>query len=250
MNLKYIEVMDCPIHALTMRETVGIIEKAIQEKKQIHHVVVNAAKLVHMKTDEQLRSSVVHCDIINADGQSVVWASRFLSQPLPERVAGVDLMLELMELAGEKGYRAYFLGASEEVVKKVVDVYQQRYGNQIIAGYRNGYYSKEEESEIALEIASSKADMLFVAISSPKKEIFLNKFKSIIDTPFIMGVGGTFDIIAGKTKRAPRWMQQSGLEWLFRVIQEPRRMWKRYAVINTKFIWYLLTEKLSRLWRT
>ena len=229
-----------------MEETLNIIDQNIQKRKPIHHVVVNAAKLVNMRKDAQLRESVLSCDIINADGQSVVWAASILGEPLPERVAGIDLMENLVQLAHKRVYRIFFLGAKEEIVKEVVRIYSERYNPQIIAGYRNGYYNKDDEHFIAEQIRNSGADMLFVAITSPKKEIFLNKYKSIIQTPFIMGVGGSFDVVSGKTKRAPLWMQSSGLEWFYRVLQEPRRMWKRYLVTNTKFIGMVINEKLKK----
>lgn len=238
-----VNIMNCPIHALTMDQTIQEIENNIKLNKQTHHVVVNAAKLVNMQTDKTLYDSVVNCDIINADGQSVVWASRILNKPLPERVAGADLMLNLMNLAGEKGYKVFLFGAKENIVKKIVTMYREKFGDQIIAGYRNGYYTVEEEENIAKMIAASSAQLLFVAISSPKKEIFLNKYKDLIKTPFIMGVGGTFDVISGHIKRAPIWMQKAGLEWLYRTYQEPKRMWKRYLFTNTKFIQLLLREK-------
>lgn len=240
-----VNIMNCPIHSLTMGQTIKEIENNINLKKQTHHVVVNAAKLVNMQTDKTLYDSVVNCDIINADGQSVVWASRILKQPLPERVAGADLMINLMDLAGEKGYKVFLFGAKEEIVSKVAQMYRDKFGNQVIAGYRNGYYVEGEEEAIAKMIAESAAQMLFVAISSPKKEIFLNKYKDIINTPFIMGVGGTFDVISGHIKRAPIWMQKAGLEWLYRTYQEPKRMWKRYLITNTKFIELLFREKFS-----
>lgn len=240
-----VNIMNCPIHSLTMGQTIKEIENNINLNKQTHHVVVNAAKLVNMQTDKTLYDSVVNCDIINADGQSVVWASRILKQPLPERVAGADLMINLMDLAGEKGYKVFLFGAKEEIVSKVAKMYRDKFGNQVIAGYRNGYYAEGEEEAIAKMIAESAAQMLFVAISSPKKEIFLNKYKDLINTPFIMGVGGTFDVISGHIKRAPIWMQKAGLEWLYRTYQEPKRMWKRYLITNTKFIELLFREKFS-----
>lgn len=242
---KRINLFNLPVDALTMQETLSLIENSIDENKPIHHVVVNAAKIVNAQKNMALRESIVNCDIINADGQAVVWASKILKKPLPERVAGIDLMEELVKLAAIKKYRIYFLGAKEEVVKKVADKYTLVYGKQIIAGYRNGYFSKEEETVIANEIAECKPDILFVAITSPKKEIFLNKYKDLIQAPFVMGVGGSFDVVSGLVKRAPRWMQQSGLEWLYRVYQEPRRMWKRYLVTNSKFIGLLIGARLK-----
>ena len=236
INIPSIRLLNCPIHAITMEETVSFIDKSIKARKQIHHVVVNAAKLVKMKSDNTLRESVVNCDIINADGQSLVWAARLLGLYLPERVAGIDLMERLVLLAYYKGYKIYFLGAQKEVVSALVEKYVVEFDKSIIAGYRDGYFKKEEEPEVAKAIRESNAHILFVAMSSPKKEIFLNTYKELINTPFIMGVGGSFDVIAGKVKRAPLWMQQAGLEWFYRVIQEPGRMWKRYLVTNTLFI--------------
>ncbi|MBD1397614.1 WecB/TagA/CpsF family glycosyltransferase [Pontibacter sp. JH31] len=241
--MKRVQICNIPVDALTMQQTIDKVDKAIAEGKTLHHVVVNAAKLVNAQNDQELRSSIVNCDIINADGQAVVWASRLLKQPLPERVAGIDLMQNLVELAAVRGYKIFFLGAKEEIVRKVVAQYSKTYGNEIIGGYRNGYFSKEEEPVVARQIAESKADILFVAMSSPKKEIFLDQYKAMIQTPFIMGVGGSFDVVAGFVRRAPRWMQKAGLEWLYRVGQEPQRMWKRYLVTNTGFIYLIAKEK-------
>jgi len=244
--MKRISICGLPVDAITMKETILMINEAIEEKKDtIHHVVINAAKVVNAQKDPELKKSISNCDIINADGLSIVWASRFLNNPVPERVAGIDLMEALVRLSAEKGYKIFLLGAKEEIVKKVATLYSEKYGHQIIAGYRNGYFKKEDELEVAREIAGSGADILFVAITSPKKEIFLNTYKKEINMPFIMGVGGSFDVIAGYVKRAPQWMQKTGLEWLYRVKQEPRRMWKRYLVGNSKFIYMILKEKLK-----
>lgn len=230
-----------------MQETIKAIDSCIKSRKKISHVVVNAAKIVNMQKNKELYDSVVSCDIINADGQSVVWASKFLGTPLPERVAGIDLMENLVKLSFEKKYRIYFFGAKEEIVRKVVEKYTNLYSKDIIAGYRNGYFNHEDEETIAQDIAYSKADILFVAISSPTKEIFLNKYKNTINVPFTMGVGGSFDVVAGKVKRAPLWMQKCGLEWFYRFLQEPRRMWKRYLITNSTFIWLVLKEKIKQI---
>jgi len=228
-----------------MNETLLLVEETIGSHKQIHHVVVNAGKIVQMQQDNQLRESVNSCDIINADGQAVVWAAKFLNKPLKERVAGIDLMERLVELSFQKNYKIYFLGAEEEIVSKMVGHYANEYHPNIIAGYRNGYFKPEEEDQVVQDIASSGANILFVAITSPKKENFLFKYKNELKAVnFIMGVGGSFDVIAGKTKRAPIWMQNIGLEWFYRFMQEPKRMWKRYLVGNSKFILLVLKEKL------
>ncbi len=238
-----INILNCQIDSLTMKETVHIIDRSIAEKRHLHHVVVNAAKIVYMQNNKELHNSVVSSDIINADGQAIVWASKFLGQPLQERVSGIDLMQNLVKLSSDKKYKIFFFGAKEEIVSTVVKKYAAMYGSEIIAGYRNGYFRKEDEEDIARQIADSGAQILFVAISSPTKEIFLNHYKHIINTPFVMGVGGSFDVVAGKVSRAPLWMQEYGLEWFFRFLQEPKRMWKRYLYTNTMFIYLVLKEK-------
>lgn len=248
--MKRISICDIPVDSLTMQETIGLIDNAIVERRSIHHVVINAAKVVNAQKDAELKESIVSCDIINADGQAIVWASRFLNRGLPERVAGIDIMANLVQLAAEKKYRIFFLGAKEEVVKKVVEVYVEKYGGQIIAGYRNGYFKKDEEEDVARQIAESGASILFVAMSSPKKEIFLNTYKEVIKIPFIMGVGGSFDVVSGLVKRAPMWMQKTGMEWFYRVMQEPGRMWKRYLFGNSEFIYLVMKEKTKQVFGT
>lgn len=239
-----VDFLGIPVDSMTMEETVSRIDKAIQKKEHINHVVINAGKVFSMSKDKDLYDSVVSCDIINADGQSVVWAARFLGKNIPCRIAGIDLMEELVNLAYLKCYKCFFFGAREEVIRKVVEVYTAKYGSGIIAGYRNGYYTESEELDIARQIADSGAQLLFVAITSPKKEKFLHKYKDILEkVNFTMGVGGTFDVIAGITRRAPKWIQSIGMEWFYRFSQEPGRMWKRYLYGNAGFIWQVLKEK-------
>ncbi len=242
-----INIFNTTIYNLNMQETLNEIEHTIKKGKQMHHVVVNAGKIVDMQTDLQLRQSVNESDLISADGQAVVWASRFLGKPLKERVAGIDLMENLVALAHKNSYKIFFFGAKEEVVTEVIRIYSERFSSDLVAGYRNGYFKKEEEKEIAKQIENSGANMLFVAISSPAKEIFLYQNKALLKRiNFTMGVGGSFDVVAGKVKRAPLWMQKFGLEWFYRFIQEPRRMWKRYLIGNTKFMFLTLKDKFSK----
>ena len=205
---KPVYLLGTPVHNLTMQETLALIEDTIDRKEHIHHTVVNAGKIVAMHENPELRESVINADLINADGQAVVWASRILGKPLKERVAGIDLMENLVALAHRNGYKVFFFGAKEEIVKKVVEQYRQKYNASLIAGYRNGYFSKEEEAGIARQIADSGAQILFVAITSPKKENFLYQNRAVLQpVNFIMGVGGSFDVVAGFVKRAPHWMQ-------------------------------------------
>lgn len=237
-----IEVLGCPVDALNMEQSIARIEEWVAEGTTHQHVVINAAKLVEMRNNNDLRNIISDCDMVNADGMPIVWASKLLGTPLPCRVAGIDLFQNLVRVCAEKGYRPFFFGATEEVVTKVVQTFQALYPELKVAGYRNGYYSQEEEREIAEMIRDNKADMVFVGFSSPQKEMFLNRWMSVMQASFCMGVGGSFDIVAGKTKRAPKWMQNAGLEWFYRILQEPRRMWKRYAKTNPVFMWMVIKE--------
>ena len=241
-----IEMMGCQIDNLSMEETLQKIDGFIKSGRPQQHVVVNVDKLVQANRDPELRRIINECALVNVDGMPVVWASRLLGKGLKERVAGVDLFEALMKRAAEQGWRVYLLGAREEVVAGVKSRYECKYPGLIIAGYRNGYWKTEEESGVVEQIKAAQADILFVAISSPKKEQFLGHYQDEMKIPFAMGVGGTFDVAVGKVKRAPLWMQKSGLEWFFRFLQEPRRMFKRYFIDDVAFLWLLAKEGVRR----
>ena len=241
-----VNFLGIPVDAITMQETLDLIDKAIISKSQIHHTVINAGKVVSMQDDAELLKSVIEADLINADGQSIIWAAKLLGLMIPERVAGIDLMEKLVEKSYKDNYKCFFFGAEDKVVNEVVRKYSLKYSKNIIAGYRKGFYEKNDEKNIVNQIKESNPDFLFVAITSPKKEIFLNKYKEELkNISFIMGVGGSFDVISGKTKRAPVFMQKLGLEWFYRFLQEPQRMWKRYLFGNIKFM-YLVVKNIFR----
>lgn len=240
-----IHLFDCPVDALNMDQTIAHIEQFIKDRRPSQHVCVNVAKIVAMQKDSSLKQIIGSCDLISADGVPIVWASRLLGDPLPSRVNGTDLFENLVELCSRKGYRPFFFGAREWVVEKVFQDFKTKYPNLDIAGCRNGYYTDEEETGIAEMIRDSKADILFVGFSSPMKEKFLRRWLHVMQVPFCMGVGGSFDVIAGRTKRAPKWMQKYGMEWFYRILQEPRRMWRRYAKTNPVFVWMVVREYLK-----
>jgi len=242
-----ITMMGCRIDNLSMDETLVRIEEFIRSGQPHQHVVVNVDKLVKASRDPELRRIVNDCALVNADGMPVVWASRLLGKPLKERVAGIDLFEALMRRAGERGWRVFLLGAREEVAAAVADTYRRRYPALQVAGWRNGYWNGEaEEAQVAAQVRASGADLLFVAISSPKKEEFLGRWQGEMKIPFAMGVGGTFDVAIGLVKRAPRWMQRTGLEWFYRFLQEPRRMFRRYFIDDMAFIWLFIKEAAGR----
>lgn len=234
--------LGAPMDGLTMSETLAIAEHCMKTRTRLQHVVVNVAKLVNMQSDKALCEDVSGSDLINIDGMGVVWGARLCGHTVPERVSGVDIMEHLLKLCAEKGYRPYFFGAKQEVLEQAVRNIQAQYPTIVIAGYRNGYFKPEEEAELIQNIAAAKADCLFIAISSPTKERLLAQYKDTINVPFLMGVGGSIDIKAGLTKRAPLWMQKFGLEWLYRILQEPRRMFMRYWTTNRKYAGLLWKE--------
>ena len=238
--------MGCAVDNLDMEETLGVVEGFIRSGRPHQHVVINVDKIVKASRDPALRQIINDCDLINADGMPVVWASRLLGKPLKERVTGVDLFEALMARAAEKGWRVFLLGAREEVVSGVAHLYPARYPGLTLAGYRNGFWKPEDEDRVVAEIAATRPDILFVAISSPKKEAFLARYQAAMKVPFAMGVGGTFDVAVGLVKRAPVWMQKAGLEWFYRFLQEPRRMFRRYFIDDMAFVALFAREWVKR----
>ncbi len=234
------------IHAVTMQQTITLCERTIARHEHLTIGVVNVAKIVNMTRDLKLAEAVLRSDLVLADGIGVVWASHLLRAPLPERVAGIDLFEKMLALADRRGFSVYFLGATQEVLDEVLRRVRSDYPGLLIAGSRHGYFSDDEAEVVAEDIARARPQMLFVAITSPKKEIFLARWGRRIDVSVCHGVGGSFDILAGKVRRAPTAWQRLGLEWLFRVLQEPRRMWWRYLTTNTAFIGLLLREVWAR----
>lgn len=235
------------VHALSMNEVLTIVEGAIERRERLLIGVVNAAKMVNMRRDVELDRAVRSAHLILADGVSVVLAARLLRKSLPERVPGIDLMTRLFERGNDRGFRVYCLGAADDVLDAVARTVQAEYPGVKLVGKHHGYFSEGDEPAIAAEIKAAQPDILFVAMSSPKKELFLSRWVSEMDVPVCHGVGGAFDVMAGKVKRAPRAWQKLGMEWLYRIVQEPRRMWRRYLVTNTLFGWMLLSELVGQL---
>lgn len=232
------------LDALTMDQTVRRCAELVETERPVQHVVLNASKVVLMRDVPGLRTIIENCDLVNADGQSVVWAGRLLGVPVPERVAGIDLMERLLELSEKRGWPVYFLGAEDAVLDRFQEVVTQRFPQIIVAGARNGYFT--DDVAVADVVRAAQPRVLFVGISSPRKEQFLAEQLPRMGPVFAMGVGGSFDVWAGKAQRAPRWMQRFGLEWFHRFAQEPRRLWKRYLVGNARFLGITLAERFKR----
>lgn len=242
MKLRAVEMLGVRVDALTFAESLLAADELIRLGKPAQHCCVNAAKVVMLNRDPRLREIVNSCAMVNADGQSLVWAARLLGLPVTERVAGIDLFRALLQLAELRGHSVFFLGARETVVQAVVARVRRDHPDLVVAGSRNGYWSPAEVDDVVTEVARTNADILFVGMPSPRKEYWLAEYLPRLNTSFAMGVGGSFDVYAGVTRRAPRWMQRAGLEWFYRLIQEPRRMGRRYLVGNTRFVLLVLSE--------
>lgn len=240
------QILGCEIDRLDMDATVARCAEIIEAGEPTQHVAINVAKVVSLHDDPRLRDVVERCELISVDGQPIVWASRLLGDPLPERVAGIDLMFRLLELAAERGYRVYVLGARQEVLETAIARLLERYPGLVVAGHHHGYFKDEESPEICELVRASEPHILFVAMSSPRKEFWLAEHARDLGVPFSMGVGGSIDVVAGLTKRAPRWMQRTGLEWFYRFIQEPRRLGPRYLRTNARFAAMLARALVTR----
>src|SRR5581483_2975221 len=246
-----VDLFGCPIDVLTMAQTVELARSAMRDRVPVQHVALNVAKFVNMRSDAVLRSDVMGSDIIGIDGMGIILGLRLCGVPVKERVAGIDLFEEVLAVCGQDGFRPLLLGATPDVLRRAADAITARFPRIEIAGKRDGYYGPDSELEVVEQIRNSKADCLFIAMPTPRKERFLSAHRDRLGVPFIMGVGGSFDVIAGHVRRAPTAMQSMGLEWLYRIYQEPRRMWWRYAKTNTLFAAILIQNgfglrKLSR----
>lgn len=228
-----------------MGGTLARCREAIEEGRYSQHVSINAAKLVYIKQQPELHEVVKQCQLVNADGQAIVWASRLLGDPLPERVAGIDLMNELFAMAEERDYRVFILGGREEVLQRATAKLRERHPRLVVAGVHHGYFTDAESPAIVAGIRAARPHILFVAITTPRKERWLGKYGSSLGVPLVMGVGGAIDVVAGDTKRAPRLWQRTGMEWLYRLLQEPDRLARRYLHTNTLFA-LLLARALVR----
>ncbi len=239
-----VKLMNTFVDSYDMKGTINEMKKIIKTRTITQHVVVNANKINLMYEDDKLQDIVSSCSLINADGKSIVWANKFLkSDTLIHRVTGIDLFEELIRVSEEEGYRIFYLGAKDETVKCVVDKHRRAFPQLNIVGFHHGYFDKENCDEVIEEIRQSHADILFVAFPSPTKEYWLNKYKYDLNVPLQIGVGGSFDVVSGNIKRAPLWVQTIGMEWFYRWIFEPRRLFKRYFIGNTKFVAHLFSER-------
>jgi N-acetylglucosaminyldiphosphoundecaprenol N-acetyl-beta-D-mannosaminyltransferase len=241
------ELLGLSFDAVTMEAAVAqCIEFCLAPRTSHTIITANAYHLCMIRHDPQLAQSCRAAHLTVADGMSVVWALRASGQPAPERVAGVDLMACLLAATAKHRLRVYFLGARRKVVTALVETSRVRYPGIEIAGFRDGYFGPDDHPDIVEEIRASQAHILFVGMPSPFKEVWCERHRERLDVPVIIGVGGSFDVLAGFIRRAPGWVQAAGLEWCWRLLMEPRKLWKRYLTTNIEFIWLAGREIVAR----
>ena len=239
-----LRVLGVPVDAVGLSDTLAWVEKRVASREPGAHVCVNAANVVRAHDDSDYLALLERADLIGADGQPLVWGARLLGQRLPERVTGIDLMERVLTRARESRWRVYLLGGRDHVVTRLADRLAAE-GLEIV-GRQHGYFDSRDEDRIVSDLRGCEPDVLFVGMPTPVKERFIIDRASAAGVPVSIGVGGSFDVLAGELRRAPRLLQRCGLEWLFRLAQEPRRLFGRYAVTNTKFVALLVVAMLRR----
>jgi N-acetylglucosaminyldiphosphoundecaprenol N-acetyl-beta-D-mannosaminyltransferase len=247
MRLSRIELLDSPFDRVGMQATVDQCMAWCSGPRVAHTVItLNAALLCMMRSDEELRTACRGGDLIVADGVPVVWVSKLAGVPLPGRVAGVDLTVKLLAEGASRGLSVYFLGARPSVIQKLVEYCGRSHPGLRVVGFRDGYFKPSDHEDIVNEIARLAPDMLFVGMPSPFKEAWCQRHREKLGVPVIVGVGGTFDVLTGYVRRAPRWLQSIGMEWWWRLAMEPKKMWRRYLHTNTDFLWRAACEIVRR----
>ena len=226
-----VKILDVPVHPLTMGEAVSVLEESITSGEQAFVVTANAEIIMMCQEDAGYKKIVSQdAQLVLPDGAGAVWAGRHLGYKVPERVAGFDLYCQLLDKAAQKGYKTFFFGGSPGIAEAAKAKSEELYPGVQVVGCRNGYFKEEESQAIIDEINASGADMLFAALGAPKQEKWLVRYREQLKPKILMGIGGSFDVFAGKMERAPKWMQDASLEWLFRLYKQPSRFMRMMAL--------------------
>ena len=235
-------ILDVPVVPYTMDEAVTKLTQDTLRQKRNFVVTANAEIIMMAQDDKEYKTLLVEtADLILPDGAGTVWAGNYLGYTIPERVAGYDLYLRLLEEAAKNNIPVYFFGGKPGIAEEAAEEGKRRWPGLKMAGCRNGYFSAEEEPEIIEGINRSGAAMLFAALGAPKQEKWLAKYRDQLKPCLLMGIGGSFDVLAGKVQRAPKWMQDAKLEWFFRLVKQPSRFRRMLAL--PKFVFAVRSEK-------
>jgi N-acetylglucosaminyldiphosphoundecaprenol N-acetyl-beta-D-mannosaminyltransferase len=245
MTIPTSEILGVKIHAVTNAQTLALIEQFIAEGGPHQLTTVNPEFVLTAQRDEEFRQIINRSALALRDGIGLLKAARWLGQPpLPERVAGSDLVVRLAELSHHQGYRIYFLGAQPGVAEKAIAALQERYPALQVAGAFAGSPALADNEAIVQRILPTRADILLVAYGAPQQDKWVARNLARLNIPVGLGVGGSFDFLAGVAPRAPKWVQRRQLEWLHRLITQPRR-WRRIWNAVVIFSWRVLKQKLT-----
>jgi len=239
-----IEFMGCPLDLVSPEGLVEQARGALTDGSRLRLEGLNVAKLVDARATPFLMQALREAERVHIDGAGISLGLKTLGICAPARCAGIDLMGLLCEMAAANGASVYLLGARQAVVELTAQYLLARYPGLRIAGLRNGYFAASEEADVVQEIRDSGADILFVGMSSPKKELLLQTYWPSLGVKVGMGVGGSFDVLSGQLPRAPRWVQRIAMEWLFRLLLEPRRLLWRYVRTNSVYLLLLAAARL------
>jgi len=227
-------------------EVIMIMEEWIRNRDIGNYITVsNALDVTLGKKDNRIRDAVNSSSLSVPDGISLVLAARAYGYSLKERVYGPDLLYEFLKSTQDKGYSHFFYGTTKETLERLAEKFKKRFPKLKVSGAHHSYFRKmtdEEDSKLTGVINSSRADVLWVGIGCPLQELWMYEHKDKIKVPVMVGVGAAFDFLSGTKPQAPRWIRDNGFEWLFRLITEPKRLWKRYLVGNSIFLWLFLKE--------
>jgi N-acetylglucosaminyldiphosphoundecaprenol N-acetyl-beta-D-mannosaminyltransferase len=219
-----------PFSKMNMEQTVAYLVQAVESRRPHRVVTGNPIMLMAGFEDPAYLRALKTADLVVPDGAGIVWAARKVGDPVPERVAGFDLMHELLREGDLRQWKVYLLGTTSDIIAQARDNLQKRYPGIRIVGCRNGYFTEKEDGAVVAAIREAAPDLLFVARSLKTQEPWLAKYQEALQVPVMMGVGGSFDVVAGKLRRAPKLLRRLRLEWLFRLLQEPKR-YKRMLVL-------------------
>ena len=236
-----IKILGVPVHPYTMNGAVEKIVERVSQKQKTLVVTANAEIIMMGQSDTEYMEILNKAALVLPDGAGTVWAGRKLGYEVPERVAGYDLFLNLMAEAAQKNFKVFFFGAAPGVAEEAKQKCETLYPGISIVGCRNGYFKDADNHSIVEEINNSGADLLFVALGAPKQEKWLAKYEDTLNPSLLMGIGGSFDVVAGRIERAPKWMQDASLEWLFRLYKQPSRF--RRMLVLPKFVIKVLRFK-------
>lgn len=235
-----VRFLNADFDPLTLAQTVDGVFRHIDSGSHGWLCTVNVSILMMMRSDQRLQNFVDRASLVVADGQPIVWCAPWFGPALPERVTGVDLVDAICERAAHSGKRIYLMGATSEIVTKLAQRLRERHPT-LSVDFADGYFTRDEAAERADRIRAAGTDILFVGMGVPRQEIFIEEQWDRLGVGMAIGVGGSFDVLAGLRARAPAWVQKIGMEWFYRLIQEPRRLFVRYLVTNSQFVWLVFS---------